>query len=283
PAVDKQTGFFTRSILCVPVFNKSGKPIGVTQALNKRGGTFTAEDESRLRAFTAQIAIGLENAKLFSDVQAMRNYNESMLQSMSNGVITFDDSGQAQTCNAAAERILRREEADVVGRPSEDVFAPNDWLLERLKRVEETRATELAMDTELLLGSERVSANVTVLPLLSAEGTSLGTMVVIEDISNEKREKATLSRYMDRDLADRLLAAGAVEELLGGTESIATVLFSDVRGFTTIAEQIGPQATVALLNAYFERMVDCISQNQGMLDKFIGDALMAVFGLPVAR
>src|SRR5262249_25809956 len=137
PAVDKQTGFFTRSILCVPVFNKSGKPIGVTQALNKRGGTFTARDESRLRPFPAPIAIGLENAKLFSDVQAMRNYNESMLQSMSNGVITFDDSGQAQTCNAAAERILRREEADVVGRPSEDVFAPNDWLLERLKRVEE--------------------------------------------------------------------------------------------------------------------------------------------------
>ncbi|MEM6962385.1 MAG: GAF domain-containing protein, partial [Myxococcota bacterium] len=90
PNFDKQTGFFTRSILCVPVVNKQGKVIGVTQVLNKRGGPFSEEDESRLRAFTAQISIGLENAKLFDDVQSMKNYNESMLESMSNGVITFD-------------------------------------------------------------------------------------------------------------------------------------------------------------------------------------------------
>ena len=53
PAFDKKTGFFTRSILCVPVINKAGKIIGVTQVLNKRSGPFTAEDESRLKAFTA--------------------------------------------------------------------------------------------------------------------------------------------------------------------------------------------------------------------------------------
>ena len=55
PAFDKQTGFFTRSILCVPVVNKDGKSIGVTQILNKRGGSFTGEDETRLKAFTAQV------------------------------------------------------------------------------------------------------------------------------------------------------------------------------------------------------------------------------------
>src|SRR5262249_27340231 len=71
-------------------------------------------------------------------------------------------------------------------------------------------------------------------------------------------------------------------DLLGGNESVATVLFTDIRSFTTLAEQIGPQPTVALLNDYFARMVDCISQHGGMLDKFIGDAIMAVFGLPVA-
>ncbi len=116
PAFDRQSEYFTRSILCVPIVSKAGKSIGVTQSLNKRGGPFNRQDESRLRAFTAQIAIALENAKLFSDVQAMRNYNESMLQSMSNGVITFDEQGLAQTCNAAGSRILRREEPDVVGK-----------------------------------------------------------------------------------------------------------------------------------------------------------------------
>ena len=82
PAFDKKTGYFTRSILCVPVVNKNGKTIGVTQVLNRKGGPFTEEDESRLKAFTAQVAIALENAKLFDDVQNMKNYNESMLESM---------------------------------------------------------------------------------------------------------------------------------------------------------------------------------------------------------
>ena len=218
PTFDRQTGFFTRSILCVPVFNKAGKAIGVTQALNKRGGPFTSDDESRLRAFTAQIATSLENAKLFADVQAMKNYNDSMLQSMSNGVITFDDDGTAQTCNAAAARILRSEVSQVVGKSSKDLFGEeNRWLRDRMKRVTETLDTELAMDAELRVGSETVSANVTVLPLLTESRTHLGTLVMIEDISTEKRVKSTLSRYMDPDLADRLLASDGGEEILGGT------------------------------------------------------------------
>ncbi|MEM7507613.1 MAG: GAF domain-containing protein [Pseudomonadota bacterium] len=284
PTFDRQTGFFTRSILCVPVINKQGKVIGVTQVLNKRGGPFTDEDENRLRAFTAQISIGLENAKLFDDVQSMKNYNDSMLQSMSNGVLTFDEKCVVKTANAASLRILRAEEAQMIGQGVEDLFSETaPWLVERVKRVEETRTNETAVDLEMTIGSATVSANVTVLPLTSGEGVSLGTLVIIEDISSEKRVKSTMSRYMDPDLADRLLAEGGQEELLGGKDTTATILFSDVRSFTTITEKLGAQGTVALLNDYFERMVDCISDEGGILDKFIGDAIMAAFGVPVSR
>ena len=72
---------------------KSTVTVGLTQALNKIGGPFTEEDEGRIQAFTAQISVGLENAKMFNDMQAVKNYNEAMLQSMSNGVITVDETG----------------------------------------------------------------------------------------------------------------------------------------------------------------------------------------------
>ena len=138
PGFDKKTGFSTRSILCVPVNNKDGKNIGVTQVLNKRGGPFTAADETRLIAFTAQIAICLENAKLFDDVQNMKNYNESMLESMSNGVITMDEEGMIVTCNGAGMRIMQVEPAEVLGKQAHDFFeGANAWLLDRIKKVEE--------------------------------------------------------------------------------------------------------------------------------------------------
>jgi adenylate cyclase len=292
PELDRRTGFFTRSILCVPVINNDGRIIGVTQVLNRRGGPFTAEDEQRLKAFTAQVSIALQNAKLFDDLQNMRNYSEAVLASMSNGVITLDKSGMIATCNAGGGRILGTDPASIVGCHCSEVFGDADAIIGAMvTRVTDgqKRPPELAMDVDLLRppnaatdgGRELVSVNVTVLPLVGADGGHLGTMIVMEDISGEKRVRTTMARYMDPALADQLVRGE--EDILGGKSVEATVLFSDVRSFTPLAEELGPQATVKLLNDYFTVMVDCIQQHGGMLDKFIGDAILAAFGLPLAH
>lgn len=280
PSFDKKTGFFTRSILCVPVINKNGRTIGVTQVLNKHGGPFSQEDEARLRAFTAQVSIALENAKLFADVQAMKNYNEAMLESMSNGLITLDESGRIATCNAACSRILRIPGASIVNMKASEFFTgENEWVMEKLRLVMDVGEQQTLIDAPLKIGDEILSVNLTAQSLLNIDKKRIGSMIIIEDISKEKRLKSTMSRYMDPAIADRLVASGT--EILGGTKVECTVLFADIRGFTTLTEQLGPQGTVGLLNEYFSLMVDCIQQENGMLDKFIGDAIMAAFGIPV--
>ena len=257
--------------------------------LNKRGGPFTGEDESRLKAFTAQVSIALENAKLFDDVQTMKNYNESMLESMSNGVITMDDEGVIVTCNTAGLHILKVDESAIIGASAKDFFAgAKAWILEKIDTVNESQEQEIFMDADVEVPgdeeddpAETVSANITILPLVNEtdQQKKLGALLMIEDISSEKRMKSTMSRYMDPGIAEQMLAAG--ENVMGGTESVCTVLFSYVRSFTTLTEKLGPQGTVSLLNEYFTLMVDCIQAEDGVLDKFIGDAIMAAFGIPV--
>ena len=293
PGFDKQTGYFTRSILCVPIINKDGECIGCTQALNKKGGGFTDEDESRLKAFTQQVSIALENAKLFEDVAKERAYNHSMLTSMSNAVITINDEGKIITCNKSGLKILKIRDTDILGKTAEEFFTNGrSWILDRIKHCEEEKEPEFLMDAEIEVGSEQddnveiVSANVSFLPLenqdpdgrMDQSSGHLGTMIMVEDISDEKRMKSTMSRYIDPNIADQLMSDGS--DIMGGQETIATVLFSDVRSFTTITEALGAQGTVALLNEYFDIMVEAINEQGGMVDKFIGDAIMAGFGIP---
>ncbi|MCC3408254.1 MAG: GAF domain-containing protein [Microcoleus sp. PH2017_10_PVI_O_A] len=124
------------------------------------------------------------------------------------------------------------------------------------------------------------SLNLTVNPLINPEGGVRGGLVVLEDISREKRMKTTMSRYMTPGVVDKIMALGEGSLMVGERKEV-TILFSDIRGYTTLTENLGASEVVALLNQYFETMVEAVSHCEGTLDKFIGDALMAVFGAPL--
>jgi adenylate cyclase len=124
------------------------------------------------------------------------------------------------------------------------------------------------------------SINLTVNPLTNPEGQVRGGLVVLEDISQEKRMKATLYRYMTPGVAEQVMALGD-DVLMVGERRDVSILFSDIRSYTSLTEKMEAADVVSLLNNYFETMVEAVFTFEGTLDKFIGDALMAVFGAPL--
>ncbi|MEB3291073.1 MAG: GAF domain-containing protein [Leptolyngbya sp.] len=335
PEADKRTGYVTRTILCMPVFDTAGQLIAVTQLINKAQGRFNSSDEAFMRAFNIQAGVALENAKLFESVLVEKQYQKDILQSLSDAVISTDLEGRIVTINDAALELLGcpsegehlRERRDqwqerLFSRPVWEVvpmeslrfrisdslshgarhYVPEQTLRVALKWGDDEAGEgplhlvlpdpdqanhyrpwgdpKAPLFTAAQVKTLERSVNLTVNPLTNPEGQVLGGLLVLEDISQEKRMKSTLYRYMTPGVAERVMALGD-DVLMKGERKDVTVLFSDIRGYTTLTENLEADKVVEMLNAYFETMVEAVFNFEGTLDKFIGDALMAVFGAPL--
>ncbi len=136
--------------------------------------------------------------------------------------------------------------------------------------------------------SVQLSQRGILLPVLSM--AVLATVIfftgVVLEYLNERRSRqqaiAVFSRFLDPRVVENLTAEGLTPQTLAAKSVQLTILFSDIRGFTTLSETRAPAEILSLLNDYFSRQVAIIFEHHGTLDKFIGDAIMAFWGAPIA-
>jgi GAF domain-containing protein len=296
---DRKSGYRTRSILCVPVNNSKGKLIGVAQMINKEDGegVFDVSDENLLTAFTSQAAVSIENAQLFEKALESKNSMESVLASITNLVIAFDKQGCLKMCNHSSwlEKYFGLSQENIGTKLTYSKWL-NDFP-ELVEQIGNTMKTDVGFECveplDVVQGTEEYSVNFTISPLTKpadqAEGSGTGTggdtdggcVVVFEDLSEKKKMKGTLGRYLSGALVDQVLGSGA--DVLGGVRQKVTILFSDIRSFTTISEvrlcysrrtPAGCELTakwqgmdavdlVAMLNDYFTYELNPIFDNGG--------------------
>ena len=281
--------------LFMPIRRK-GNLVGlIALGAQKSGRPYSGRDLDLLRTLADQTAVALENARLFHRVQCnleeitrIKNLMDNVFASIASGVITTDVLGQITLFNRAAEYILGVSTEQCLGRPYYDALRSLNGtalptLVETVK-VKEERHMGFEVQSKLP-GRGTVSLSMNLSPLKDAEDRTQGVAIVVDDVTETKRLRAIqdmFRRYLSPAVVDRLPSDPA-QLKLGGHRREVSILFADIRGFTSFSEKLPPEEVMDTLNRYLSIAAEAILAYEGTLDKFMGDAVMAIFNAPLPQ
>lgn len=202
----------------------------------------------------------------------------AVIEGLASGILLFDRSWRLIRANAEAARILRCPRP-APGTPMSAIFDDfNSGIAEDIVSATSTGPGLTAFEVDF--AAEDGDWVPLRLNSRALDGDGGAYLVAFADISRERAVLALLAKTQSRSVADAIAGQSGLE--LGGEIRTATILFSDIRSFTSLSEALGPEGIVALLNDYFSFMADVIRDCGGAIDKFIGDAIMALFGVPTS-
>ena len=291
-AQESVVSYNLRSILCLPLLVKD-RLIGVIYADNRiQSGIFTEKERDLLVDFANQAAIALENARLFesvrqtlAEVTELKNLMDNVFASIASGVITADLEENVLLFNRAAERILGNSGKEVIGHSIQASLLP-------IANEIHGYIQNVLTSNQLLIGKEaridlpsrgKIDLIFNISPLKDFNDTSQGVAIVMDDLTEKKKLEA------QRRMFERMVSPKVINQLdpdglkLGGERTEITSLFADVRGFTSFSEKMDPQDLVSVLNRYLSVVADAVLKEEGTIDKFMGDAVMAWFNAPIPQ
>ena len=280
--------FVLRSVICVPLAQKN-REIGVVYVDNRlRSGVFTERELKLLTAFANQIAVAIENARLFTRIQAsleeiteMRDVMNNVFASIGSGIITTNADDLVITYNRAAGEILGVSPEDAMGKPLPDVLPPigEANIGRQLQAVLNDDTASSFQSTVRLPGREDEAVlSFKFSPLRDTNDTTQGATVVVDDLTEQNEREAmleVLENYLPPGMMSQIHEIAGID--LGGERRQVTCMFVETRPFNSFPSDTAAEDLMATINQYLSVATSAVHGQEGVIDKYMGSELMVLF------
>ncbi len=289
-----------KSILCVPLINQSQIVSIVYLENNLTAGAFTPERVELLKVLSGQAAISLQNSQLYTEVHENETRLSQFLEAMPVGIMVLKPSGTPYYVNQKAQQLLgkgvvadatREQLTEVYQLYTADTSQP--YPVEKMPGVRALNGESSTVnDIEIYQTDKVVPLEVWGTPIYDNQSNIAYGIAAFQDITERKKAETerlrfthqlfqintAYERFVPSQFLQLLEKSSILDVQLGDQVQLEmSVLFSDIRDFTTISEKMTPEENFQFINAYLSRMESAIIENNGFIDKYIGDAIMALF------
>ncbi len=277
--------FTLRSVLCVPLRYKE-RITGVVYVDNRLvAGIFTERELNLMMAFANTAAVAIANARMYmraeqilAEITRVKELMDNIFSSVGSGIIAIDKNDLVHTFNRAASEFLDLPPEVAVGFDVAQLM--KNAALELEDHLEHVKLHDMDHSLELsaeLPGRGQVALALSLSPLKDSNDTTHGVTLVMDDVTHLYEHETTISamkRILPEGMVDKINEIANIE--MGGLRREVTCLFADVRPWITLPD-VAASEKLRILNQYQAIATVCIHEAGGIVDKYMGNEVMALF------